>query len=110
MRVIENPRLRAALRYGIPFVLIPALVALCKALSSKPRLLIMDEPSKGLDANRKALLLEVIRRLKNDGVTVLLITHDVEFAALCADRCALFAQGRIAAVDRTDRFMTDNRF
>lgn len=86
------------------------LVALCKALSSKPRLLIMDEPSKGLDANRKALLLKVIRRLQTDGVSVLLITHDVEFAALCADRCALFAQGRIAAVDRTDRFMTDNRF
>ena len=86
------------------------LVALCKALSTKPRFLIMDEPSKGLDANRKALLLEVIRRLKADGVIILLITHDVEFAALCADRCALFAQGRIAAVDRTDRFMTDNRF
>ncbi len=86
------------------------LVALCKALSTAPRLLMMDEPSKGLDANRKALLLDVIRRLKHDGVTVLLITHDVEFAALCADRCALFAQGRIAAVDRTDRFMTDNRF
>lgn len=86
------------------------LVALCKALSTQPRLLMMDEPSKGLDANRKALLLEVIRRLKKDGVTVLLITHDVEFAALCADRCALFAQGRVAAVDRTDRFMTDNRF
>ena len=86
------------------------LVALCKALSTKPRLLIMDEPSKGLDANRKALLLEVIRRLQYDGVTVLLITHDVEFAALCADRCALFAQGGVAAVDRTDRFMTDNRF
>lgn len=86
------------------------LVALAKSLSTKPRLLIMDEPSKGLDANRKALLLEVIRRLQHDGVTILLITHDVEFAALCADRCALFAQGRIAAVDRTDRFMTDNRF
>nr|WP_316615128.1 ATP-binding cassette domain-containing protein [uncultured Ruminococcus sp.] len=86
------------------------LVALCKALAAKPRFLIMDEPSKGLDANRKALLLEVIRQLKQDGVTVLLITHDVEFAALCADRCALFAQGRVAAVDRTDRFMTDNRF
>ena len=86
------------------------LVALAKSLSTKPRFLIMDEPSKGLDANRKALLLEVIRRLQKDGVTILLITHDVEFAALCADRCALFAQGRIAAVDRTDRFMTDNRF
>ena len=86
------------------------LVALAKALSTEPRFLIMDEPSKGLDANVKSLLLDVIRRLKNEGVTVLLITHDVEFAALCADRCALFARGRIAAVDTTARFMSDNRF
>lgn len=86
------------------------LVALCKALSTEPRLLIMDEPSKGLDARMKALLCDVIADLKNEGVTVLLITHDVEFAALCADRCALFARGRIAAVDTTARFMSDNRF
>ena len=43
-------------------------------------------------------------------MTVLLITHDVEFAALCADRCALFAQGRIAATDTTERFLSGNRF
>ena len=86
------------------------LVALAKALSTNPRFLIMDEPSKGLDANAKALLRDVIWQLKTDGVTILLITHDVEFAALCADRCAMFAQGRIASVDSTDRFMSDNRF
>lgn len=86
------------------------MVALAKALSSKPRFLIMDEPSKGLDARAKQILCDVIKRLKDDGVTVLLITHDVEFAALCADRCALFAQGRIAAADTTARFMGDNRF
>ena len=70
----------------------------------------MDEPSKGLDANAKALLIQVIGQLKSDGVTVLLITHDTEFAALCADRCALFAQGRIAATDTTERFLSGNRF
>ena len=86
------------------------LVALCKALATEPRLLILDEPSKGLDNAAKDLLCEVIGKLKHDGVTVLLITHDVEFAALCADRCALFAQGRIAAADTTRRFMSDNRF
>ena len=86
------------------------MVALAKSLSTKPRFLIMDEPSKGLDVNAKALLCDVIRRLKEDGVTVLMITHDVEFAALCADRCALFSQGRIASADATARFMSDNRF
>ena len=86
------------------------LVALCRALATSPRLLILDEPSKGLDNAAKLLLIDVLSRLKADGVTVLLITHDVEFAALCADRCALFAQGRIAAADRTERFMSENRF
>ena len=86
------------------------LVALCKALSSEPRLLIMDEPSKGLDANAKRLLRDLILQLKKDGTAVLLITHDVEFAALCADRCALFSQGRIAAAAPTEDFMSGNRF
>ena len=86
------------------------LAALCRALAADPRFLILDEPSKGLDNGAKMLLCDVIRRLKADGVTLLLITHDVEFAALCADRCALFAQGQIAAVDRTERFMSENRF
>lgn len=86
------------------------LVALCKALSTKPRLLIMDEPSKGLDGYSKVLLCGIIGELKKNGVTIWLITHDVEFAAMCADRCALFSQGRIAACDSTERFLYNNRF
>ena len=86
------------------------LVALCKALSTEPRMIIMDEPSKGLDINSKKLLVGVVRALKDKGVTVLLISHDVDFAASCADRCAMFSRGRIAACDYTGRFMSDNRF
>ena len=86
------------------------LVALCKVLSAEPRFLIMDEPSKGLDPNVKTLLCDIISRLKAQGVTILLITHDVEFAAACADRCALFSHGRIAACDPVADFLFDNRF
>ena len=86
------------------------LVALCKALSTDPRLLIADEPSKGLDHNSKELLRRVILGLKKRGVTVVVISHDVEFAAMCADRCALFSQGTVAACDETRRFLSDNRF
>ena len=86
------------------------LLALCKALASQPRVLLADEPSKGLDREMKDLLIEVFRGLKERGVTVVLITHDVEFAALCADRCALFSQGGIAAVDSAADFFSDNRF
>ena len=53
------------------------LVALCKALSTHPRLILMDEPSKGLDGGSKALLIKVIDRLKESGVTVVLISHDI---------------------------------
>ena len=86
------------------------LVALSKALSTEPRFLIMDEPSKGLDPNVKSLLCDIIRDLKRQNVTVLLITHDVEFAASCADRCALFSHGRIVACDPVADFLFDNRF
>lgn len=86
------------------------LVALCKALATQPQLIIMDEPSKGLDVNAKAQLAEIVLGLKDRGVTVLLISHDVEFAAMCADRCAMFSQGRIAACEPTERFLRGNRF
>ena len=86
------------------------LVALCKALSTRPRVLLMDEPSKGLDGGMKRMLIELIKAFKAKDMTVVLISHDVEFAAMCADRCALFAQGGIAAVDTAERFFSDNRF
>ena len=86
------------------------LIALCKALATRPRLVIMDEPSKGLDMNAKAQLCGVIKELKTRGVTVLIVSHDIAFAAQCADRCALFSQGCVAACDDTARFMSDNRF
>lgn len=85
------------------------LVALCKALASKPRVLILDEPSKGLDPMMKEKLRELLLRLKQSGVTVVTVSHDVEFAALCADRCALFFDGRLAACESTEDFMRTNR-
>lgn len=86
------------------------LVALCKTLRSKPRLLILDEPSKGIDPSSKLLLAKAMKQLKADGVTILMVSHDVEFAATCADRCALFFDGGIAASDNTSDFMNTNRY
>ena len=70
----------------------------------------MDEPSKGLDPVSKAKLAELILTLRDRGVTVLAVTHDVEFAAACADRCALLFDGAIAACSDTSHFMNANRF
>ena len=86
------------------------LVALAKVLATKPRLLLMDEPTKGLDAEKKQILIDILRELKAKGVTVLIVTHDVEFAAMCADRCALFFRGDIVSVGTPREFFSENSF
>lgn len=86
------------------------LVALAKALAAKPKLLLADEPTKGLDAHKKSVFASVLKALKAKGMTVVVVTHDLEFASLCADRCALFFRGSIVSTDTPDRFFSDNRF
>lgn len=86
------------------------LVALAKVLATKPRVLLMDEPTKGIDAKRKNQMIGIIRMLQADGVTVLIVTHDVEFAAACADRTAIFFGGNVVSVDTPDVLFSQNRF
>lgn len=86
------------------------LVALAKALATKPKLLLMDEPTKGLDAGKKRDVAGILRQLKESGVTVAVVTHDVEFAAVCADRCAMFFRGGVVSVGRPDAFFSGNSF
>ena len=86
------------------------LVALAKVLASRPQILLLDEPTKGVDSHAQTAVLEVLRRLKAEGITILLVTHDVEFAARCADRCALFFRGEIVSEDAPARFFDENSF
>ncbi len=86
------------------------LVALAKVLATKPRLLLLDEPTKGLDAHAKRGLITILKALKADGVTVVAVTHDVEFAALCADRCALFFRGNVVSEGNPTEFFSENNF
>ncbi|MBQ7336914.1 MAG: energy-coupling factor ABC transporter ATP-binding protein [Clostridia bacterium] len=86
------------------------LVALARVLSTEPRLLLLDEPTKGLDAFAKEGILKVIRALKEQGMTIITVTHDVEFAARCADRCAMFFRGEITSVATPRVFFAENSF
>ncbi len=86
------------------------LLALAKVLATKPRILLMDEPTKGLDAEKKQVLLDVLASLKAGGVSILIVTHDVEFAALCADRCALFFRGTVVSDGLPRAFFAENNF
>ena len=84
--------------------------ALGKLLLTDPRLLLLDEPTKGLDAQYKERLRALLRALRAEGRTILLVTHDVEFAAAVADRCALFFDGEIIADGAPNEFFSGNHF
>ena len=74
------------------------LVALAKVLANHPRLLLLDEPTKGLDPYSKERLKKVIQRLHNSKMTIVIVSHDVEFCADVADRCALLFRGECVSI------------
>lgn len=86
------------------------LVALAKVLATRPKLLLLDEPTKGLDAYKKQQMIAILKQLKASGVTVVVVTHDVEFTALCADRCGLFFRGSIVSEGVPAEFFSENSF
>ncbi len=86
------------------------LAALARVLAAKPKILLLDEPTKGIDAASKQIITEVLRNLKQAGMTIIAVTHDVEFAAECADRCAMFFRGRVMACDMPEKFFSENSF
>ena len=84
--------------------------ALCKILLLKPKILLLDEPTKGIDAFSKHTLGGILRELKAEGLTILMVTHDVEFAAAYSDRCAMFFDGEITSTDVPHMFFSENNF
>ena len=86
------------------------ILALAKVMLTEPRLLLLDEPTKGLDAASKAHLAEVLHGLNARGVTVLCVTHDIEFAACHADRCGFLSRGTLIAADTPAAVFSGNAF
>lgn len=84
--------------------------ALAKVLLNEPRLLLLDEPTKGLDAFFKEKLAALLRSLTARGTTVLMVSHDIEFCASYVDRCALFFDGDAVTTNPPRRFFASNSF
>jgi energy-coupling factor transport system ATP-binding protein len=72
-------------------------LALAVVLVTSPPVLLLDEPTRGLDYPAKAELAEVLRRLADDGHAVMVATHDVEFAAEAVDRVVVLAEGEVVS-------------
>ena len=71
--------------------------ALAAVLVGAPRVLLLDEPTRGMDAERKRALVTILTRLRAEGVAIILATHDVELVAEVATRVVLLGDGRIVA-------------
>lgn len=85
-------------------------VALAKVLLNEPEILLLDEPTKGMDGASKQAFADILRQLKAQGLTIFIVTHDVEFSAEFADRAALFFDGNIVSVDNRVAFYSGNHF
>ncbi len=84
--------------------------ALVKALLLKPRILLLDEPTKGLDGIAKDSLASMLTSLRDDDVTILIVTHDVEFAAQVSDTCGLLFDGEVIAQAPAREFFEGNMY
>jgi ABC-2 type transport system ATP-binding protein len=78
-------------------------LSIAMALIHRPRLLFLDEPTPGLDAQSARAIRDLIRQMNADGTTVFLTTHQIEEANLLCDRVAIINHGRIAAIDTPER-------
>ncbi len=85
-------------------------VALGKVLLSSPKILLLDEPTKGLDCFFKEQLGKILLDLKAEGITILMVSHDVEFCAKNADLTGMFFDGKLLAADTPRQFFGSNSF
>lgn len=85
-------------------------IALAKLLILQPSILLLDEPTKGLDAHAKEELGTILKALQANGVTLVIVTHDIEFSARYSDRCGLFFDRNLVSVDTPRAFYSGNSF
>ena len=83
-------------------------LALAKMLLCKPQLMLLDEPTKGLDARACAQVVSTLRQLAGEGVTIVLSTHDLDVAAACADEATLVFDGQAICTQEVPAFFEDN--
>ena len=84
--------------------------ALAKILLLNPKIILLDEPTKGIDNHFKNKLAEILRKCTQNGATVIMVSHDIEFCGKYADRCAMFFDGAISTTNAPRKFFSGNSF
>lgn len=85
-------------------------LALAKVLLYQPEILLLDEPTKGLDPYFKEFLGEQLMKLNKSGITILMVSHDIEFCSSYTSECAFLFDRQIVTQDQTKRFFAGNTF
>ncbi len=85
-------------------------LALAKALLLRPDILMLDEPTKGIDPVFKKELGGLLKRLASEGKTIILVSHDLEFCGQYANRCGLLFDGQLVSLSDTKQFFTGNSY
>jgi energy-coupling factor transport system ATP-binding protein len=80
-------------------------VAMGAVMVTKPGALLLDEPTRGLDYHAKHILLDLLRGWREEGMAILLVTHDVELAVQAADRMIILDNGLITADGEPDKVL-----
>lgn len=84
--------------------------AIAKLLLTKPGVLLLDEPTKGLDCAFQSELARILNMLASQGTAVVMVSHDIEFSALFSHKCAMLFHGGIVCIDTPKRFFYGNSF
>ncbi|URN96322.1 MAG: energy-coupling factor transporter ATPase [Candidatus Pristimantibacillus lignocellulolyticus] len=84
--------------------------ALAKVLLLEPKILLLDEPTKGLDRFFKTKLAQFLKKLNDQGVTIVLVSHDIEFCAEYGETCAMFFDGSMITTNKAKPFFAGNSF
>lgn len=84
------------------------LLALGKLLLIRPRLLLLDEPTKGLDVPARRAIARILRARRADGVTVVMATHDLDFVEQVADDVSMMFDGEVACTEPSEEFFRGN--
>lgn len=85
-------------------------LAIAKILLLQPKIILLDEPTKGIDSGAKFALAQVLKKLRSLNITIFVVSHDIEFCADIATRCAMMFDGQVISDDAPQKFFDGNSF